>query len=186
MTWTSASQIDASTSNYYWSPTTRVPPISDEDTKRAASHHDTPCSTYNAINFELSETGDMKTAQDKDPVIQEVLEILATGMPLTATKRRNLPREVVLLLRESKRLKVVNGLLMREINWFGETLHQVVIPRNKRVPALRLAHDRSGHQGPERTTEILRKRCYWLGMYNDVLHYCESCQRCQFAKSPAV
>ena len=186
LTWTSASQIDASTSNYYWSPTTRVPPISDEDTKRAASHHDTLCSTYNAINFELSETGDMKTAQDKDPVIQEVLEILATGLPLTAKKRRNLPREVMLLLRESKRLKVVNGLLMREINWFGETLHQVVIPRDKRVPALRLAHDRSGHQGPERTTKILRKRCYWLGMYNDVLHYCESCQRCQFAKSPAV
>ena len=98
MTWTSASQIDASTSNYYWSPTTRVPPISDEDTKRAASHHDTLCSTYNAINFELSETGDMKTAQDKDPVIQEVLEILATGLPLTTTKRRNLPREVVSLV----------------------------------------------------------------------------------------
>ena len=128
----------------------------------------------------------MKTAQDKDPFIQEVLDILATGMPLTAMKRRNLPREVVLLLRESKRLKVVNGLLMREINWFGETLHQVVIPRDKRVPAWRLALDRSGHQGPERTTEILLKRCYWLGTYNDVLHYCQSCQRCKFAKLPAV
>ena len=107
-------------------------------------------------------------------------------MPLTARKKRNLSQEVVLLFRESKRLKEVNDLLMREINWFGERLHQIVIPRKKCVPALRIAHDKSGHQRPERTTEILRKRFYLLGMHKDVIYYCLSCQRYQFAKSPAV
>ncbi|KAK3766690.1 hypothetical protein RRG08_042468 [Elysia crispata] len=51
---------------------------------------------------------------------------------------------------------------------------------------MELVHDKSGHQGPERTTEIPRKRCYWVGMTRDVLEYCVSCQRCQFAKAPAV
>ncbi|GFS23840.1 Pol polyprotein [Elysia marginata] len=55
-----------------------------------------------------------------------------------------------------------------------------------RQQAMVLAHDRTGHQGPERTIEILRIRCFWVGMSNDVLQYCLSCQRCQCAKAPAV
>ena len=47
------------------------------------------------------------------------------------------------------------------------------------MPALRLAHDRSGHQGTEWTTEFLRKS--WLGLHKDSLHYCQPCQWLHFA-----
>ncbi|KAK3739668.1 hypothetical protein RRG08_053523 [Elysia crispata] len=55
-----------------------------------------------------------------------------------------------------------------------------------RLQAVKLAHDSSGHQGSERTMEILRRRCFWVGKTRDILQHCLSCQRCQFAKAPAV
>ena len=34
----------------------------------------------------------------------------------------------------------------------------------------------------ERTTELLRLRCYWPGMFAEVARWCQQCERCQLAK----
>ncbi len=43
-------------------------------------------------------------------------------------------------------------------------------------------HQEHGHQGIERTTELVRRRCYWPGMSGEVAHWCRECERCQSAK----
>lgn len=43
-------------------------------------------------------------------------------------------------------------------------------------------HQGHGHQGVERTLELLRQRCYWPGMTSDATQWCRECERCQVAK----
>lgn len=43
-------------------------------------------------------------------------------------------------------------------------------------------HQEHGHQGIERTTELVRQRCYWPGMSSDIKQWVLGCQRCQVAK----
>ena len=60
----------------------------------------------------------------------------------------------------------------------------IVLPVSQRNRVLELVHDRHGHQGPERTLQILQKRCYWPKMGDDVKEWCERCPRCQAGKKP--
>uniref|UniRef100_A0A672HYG9 Gypsy retrotransposon integrase-like protein 1 n=1 Tax=Salarias fasciatus TaxID=181472 RepID=A0A672HYG9_SALFA len=43
-------------------------------------------------------------------------------------------------------------------------------------------HQNHGHQGIERTTELVRQRCYWPGMGHEVKEWCQRCERCALAK----
>ena len=133
----------------------------------------------------LFHTANLKDVQNSEE-ITKVIEYMTRTGPLTPQEPRRLPKNTLPLLMESKRLRIVDGILVREIHWLREKLHQVVLPVDKPGKAMELAHDKSEHQGQERTNEIVRKRCYWVGMTRDVLEYCVSCKHCQFAKAPAV
>ena len=43
-------------------------------------------------------------------------------------------------------------------------------------------HQDHGHQGIERTMELVRQRCYWPGMSTDIKQWVQTCERCQVAK----
>ena len=45
-------------------------------------------------------------------------------------------------------------------------------------------HDFTGHQGIERTENLVRERFYWPTLHNDVEFYCRNCNRCIVAKEP--
>lgn len=64
----------------------------------------------------------------------------------------------------------------------GEQQHQLVLPEALREEVLQQLHHGHGHQGVERTTELVRQRCYWPGMYKQVKQWCYHCQRCIMAK----
>lgn len=49
---------------------------------------------------------------------------------------------------------------------------------------LQSLHDENGHQGIERTFNIIRQRCYWPNMYKDIKTYCQKCERCAISKTP--
>ncbi|KAL1251107.1 hypothetical protein QQF64_018903 [Cirrhinus molitorella] len=55
-------------------------------------------------------------------------------------------------------------------------------PPGRTKDILRWLHEEHGHQGVERTTELVRQRCYWPGMAGDVARWCRECERCQSAK----
>lgn len=45
-----------------------------------------------------------------------------------------------------------------------------------------MVHQEHGHQGIERTMELVRQRCYWPGMTSDITWLCQDCERCLVAK----
>ncbi|KAI5620525.1 hypothetical protein C0J50_19992 [Silurus asotus] len=63
-----------------------------------------------------------------------------------------------------------------------EEILQVRLPSVLRAEVLRGLHQEHGHQGIERTTELVRQRCYWPGMSGAVARWCKECDRCQSAK----
>lgn len=64
----------------------------------------------------------------------------------------------------------------------GEEVLQLVLPESLQEEVLQQLHQGHGHQGIERTTELVRSRCYWPGMYKAVKKWCEECERCTLAK----
>ncbi|GFS05833.1 Pol polyprotein [Elysia marginata] len=67
------------------------------------------------------------------------------------TERRDLTLAIRILLRQWQRLNTSPE---------GQLWEQLVLPQGLIPMAMRLAHDHAGHQGPERTFELLRRRCY--------------------------
>ncbi len=88
------------------------------------------------------------------------------------------------LLRQWDRLMERDGMLYRRVHCpkGKEEVLQLVLPVALRSEVLRQLHQQHGHQGRERTTELVRQRCYWPGMSSDVASWCQECAWCQEAK----
>ena len=67
---------------------------------------------------------------------------------------------------------------------FGDRHLQILLPERLRDTVLESVHDMAEYQGSERTLVLVRRRCYWPGMTNDVTNYCRRCERCVIAKAP--
>jgi len=64
----------------------------------------------------------------------------------------------------------------------GEESFQLILPAPLKSEILCQLHQEHGHQGVERTTELVRQRCYWPGMTVDIKRWVQECERCQVAK----
>ena len=60
--------------------------------------------------------------------------------------------------------------------------HQLVLPQRFHSKVLWSVHDDMGHQGLEKTMELLRERVYWPTMAADACNWVSQCSRCQVAK----
>ncbi len=65
----------------------------------------------------------------------------------------------------------------------GECL-QLLVPACLRTHVLESVHAGMGHQGIERTLQLLKPRYYWVGMHGDVEQWIKNCQRCILTKMP--
>jgi len=45
-----------------------------------------------------------------------------------------------------------------------------------------VTHEDAGHFGPAKTLSLLKSRCYWPRMNQDVPEYCKTCDTCQRTK----
>ena len=70
----------------------------------------------------------------------------------------------------------------------GEEIYQLLLPASLREEVLQQLHQGHRHQGVERTTDLVRQRCYWPDLYQDVKDWCQNCEICTLAKPvhPAV
>ena len=60
--------------------------------------------------------------------------------------------------------------------------HQLVLPQRYHKRVLQSLHNDLGHQGIDRTLELLRKRVYWSTMTQDANTWVTECRRCQVMK----
>ena len=142
--------------------------------------------TQNTISVFPSHTSaEMQGFQEADPVIREALVFLRRKQPPSLEERKCLPQPALVLLRQWDRLVEKNGLLYRRIWWPDghEEVLQLVLPALLKEDVLRQLHQEHGHQGIERTTELVRQRCYWPGMSAEVRRWCQECDRCQVSKN---
>ena len=61
---------------------------------------------------------------------------------------------------------------------------QLILPDSIRVEFLSRVCCQCGHQGLERTEQLVRERCWWPGLHNYVKQYLSECERCIVAKGP--
>lgn len=120
---------------------------------------------------------DIQASQDMDPAIGPLKKALEKNKRLTRSK--NDSPEAVLLLHESRKLELKDGILYRvKEKISGEQIKQLVLPARYRQMVLRSLHDESGHMGVERTTELINNRFYWPRMTAEVEQYIRTCGRC--------
>lgn len=95
-----------------------------------------------------------------DPTIGPLKKAIKSNKGFARSKT-DLP-ETVMLLRESRKLELSDGLLYRvKEKRCGKQSQQLVLPARYRSMVLRSLHDECGHMGAERTTELIKERFYW-------------------------
>ncbi|XDV48223.1 hypothetical protein PO909_017673 [Leuciscus waleckii] len=129
-------------------------------------------------------TSDMCMQQKADSVIRELLVFWRRKSPPSSEERKKLSRSAVVLLRQWDRLVEKEGVLYRRV--FrpdgGEAVLQVLLPAAMKSEVLTQLHQQHGHQGVERTAQLVQQRCYWPRMSADIARWCQECERCQCAK----
>lgn len=123
----------------------------------------------------------LTTLQRADPHINRVLQLLDKGPNLKQCMKKEC-NEVKDLMKSRSRLVQEDGVVFRKIVDKGQDIKQVLLPKSMKDEVMKMTHDDMGHQGSERTLQLLVRRCYWPGIAKDVRSYCEACQRCMLAK----
>lgn len=127
---------------------------------------------------------DLRSLQEDDPFLKDVFVFWRRKAPPTSAERQHLSKPVMAILRQWDRLVEKDGVLLRRV--FrpdgGEESLQLILPAVLKQETLNQLHQEHGHQGIERTTELVRQRCYWPGMSSDIKNWVQECGRCQVAK----
>jgi transposase InsO family protein len=98
--------------------------------------------------------------------------------------RRQVPVEVLPLLREFDKLVIDGGAMYRVTTVNDSKVRQILLPKCFRKRVLESLHDHMGHMGRDRTLHLARERFFWPGMARDVDAYVSSCRRCIQRKKP--
>lgn len=127
---------------------------------------------------------DIRLLQKSDPLLKEVLVFWRRQVRPTPDERRHVSKPALALLRQWDRLVEEDGVLYRRVfcSDGGEENLQLILPALLKQETLKQLHHEHGHQGMDRTTELVRERCYWPGMCSDIKPWIRECERCQVAK----
>lgn len=128
---------------------------------------------------------DLQRLQSEDPVLRAFTVYWRRGSPPTAPERSKELPAVLELVRQWANLVIHEGVLYRKTHVPGSTTPawQLLLPQALQGEVLTALHDNHGHQGVERTADLVRQRCYWPFMQRDVERWCRECQRCVVAKA---
>ena len=72
------------------------------------------------------------------------------------------------MLLQFDRFLLIEGVLHCRAILHGEEVQQLVLPHYFQNKILKSIHDDSGHQGLERTLELLQSRVFWPNMFKEV------------------
>ena len=127
---------------------------------------------------------DLRALQAKDSVIGAFLVYWRRARPPNRQERTQEAEMVLELARQWRRIREQDGILYREIQQppARDLKLQLLLPKVLQKEVLTSLHDNHGHQGVERTTELVRQRCYWPKMRRDIEQWCKECERCTLAK----
>ena len=120
-------------------------------------------------------------AQDADMNIRKVKDALRSGKRPTRKERREEDRETTYLLHEWGKLKLDKDDILLRVT---KDRSQIVMPSSMRKLVLTELHDKMGHLGPKRVTQLARDRVYWPFMQLDIMKYITEACGCLKDKKP--
>ena len=113
------------------------------------------------------------------PIFTHVEQDQKPSKKVTYQIRSKLARKLAL---QWDRLILKQGVLHRLYIFNEMEYHQLVLPQRYHRKVLTALHDHMGHQGIERTLDLLRERVYWPSMAKDAQNWVTNCRRCQIAR----
>ena len=125
---------------------------------------------------------ELMTSQQNDSVVGPVYTAVSNGQRLSNAELKQMSRATRLLFSQSKKLSMVNGVLMRQT----ASANQIVLPKCYHQVVYTELHQKLGHLGCEKALELARKRFYWPYMQNDIEHFIQKQCRCVISKKPNV
>lgn len=130
-------------------------------------------------------TSNLQLLQQADQAIAPVIPLVEQRRNPGRTEKEALPPTARQILRQWERLTMRDGLLHRSCQRpdGGENFFQLVLPESLWEEVFQQLHTHHGHQGAERTTELIRQRCYWPGMGANIKEWCRRCERCCLSKT---
>lgn len=128
---------------------------------------------------------DLRALQVADPRISRFLGYWRRSRPPARKDRMRELKDVKQLIKQWPRIQEVEGVLYRAIQSppSRDPVLQLLLPKALQVEVLTSLHNNHGHQGMDRTTDLVRHRCYWPQMWHDVRQWCTKCERCAVAKA---
>ncbi|PIK56110.1 putative transposon Ty3-I Gag-Pol polyprotein [Apostichopus japonicus] len=92
-------------------------------------------------------------------------------------------------MKEMSKFTEHNGVMYRQgLESDDGISRQLLVPPDLRRQLLQMTHDDWGHQGVNRTYNVLRRRCFWPGLHKDIQSHIRKCFVCVTSKasSPKV
>ena len=134
--------------------------------------------------FPSHPAADIRALQEADPLVSEVLVFWRRQAKPTPAERPQVSKPAMALLHQWDRLVEREGVLHRQVfqSHGGSESFQLILPAVLKHETLTRLHQEHGHQGIDRTTDLVRQRCYWPGMSADIKRWVQECERCQVAK----
>lgn len=133
----------------------------------------------------MREKADLQALQKADQAIGTFKSYWQRAKRPSKQELTKRPQGVRKLVQQWDRVCLRDGVLYRHIrppNTAAEVF-QLLLPECLKGEVLKHIHDDHGHQGIERTTHLVRERCFWPHMWQDIEKYCQNCNRCLVAKA---
>ncbi|KAL5268396.1 hypothetical protein ACHWQZ_G002306 [Mnemiopsis leidyi] len=145
------------------------------------NHHSLGTFENPIINFNDSQ-GKWKAVQEEDMDIKTACQWLTNNVTPSKSEGAAFNNELRKLLSKKSQLHLHNGLLCYK--WLGSkgVKYKLLIwvPASQRSLVMRNHHDieASGHLGPAKMLERVRKQLYWPDMRLEITLYCQTCEKC--------
>ena len=114
--------------------------------------------------------------QGQDLTLRQVRGYLEQAALSDVTQRLLLSEPVKTLLKQMKRLELVERVLCRKVPDSStlETLKQVLVPESRIQTLLTTCHKHAGHPGTDRMLPLLQRNFYWPKMEQVVQTFVQS------------
>ena len=120
--------------------------------------------------------------QESDDIIGPVIQYVVSGVKPNRAGWDELSRDSRILMRSFSKLKMVDGVLVRETAKY----RQLVLPKKFHQVIYTELHEKMAHVGPEKVVDLAQQRFYWPRMSTDIEHYIKRKCRCIVTKKPNV
>ncbi|KAK3715030.1 hypothetical protein QZH41_002673 [Actinostola sp. cb2023] len=146
-----------------------------------------PLSDADATYFPTVSREEIGRLQREDSDISRLMYYRTLGRQPTKVERRQESKQTLRLINQWDRIKERGGILYRMTgDCNGRQIQLLVLPKSLRSQVLKGAHNQCGHQGRERTEQLIRQRCWWSGLCKDVKQWLTDCEKCVIARGPYI